>query len=222
MVKTTTLAFCLLVAGLGCPIFASGQEGVIDVLTGFSLLGNPSVIGSNGVLYIIAGSTKSPKLEAYNLDATVKGPVDTYKFSGYPTQLEIGKDNRLYLVVSETSSVLSAPALSAPTPNFVVFQTKTKLFIIPTPFPVRAQGATLESTAMEANDLPSGDSHQALTAVVQVALEGTLRSLKVKAVGDKEYLYVITNQLQLSPLKFYSKLHIYDSDGKKIKDAAIE
>ena len=77
----------------------------------------------------------------------------------------------------------------------------------------------------------STDTAAALTGVVMVDLEGLLNSLRVAAVGDQEYLYVVTTQYPsplsfpqgpISPIRIVSKLTIFNADGKKIKEANLE
>ena len=73
--------------------------------------------------------------------------------------------------------------------------------------------------------------------VVAVDLEGTVNSLQVKAVADKEYLYTVTSQPPIRvtpsqppttptnlpvPVKPSVKLIIFNSDGNKIKEANLD
>lgn len=196
----------------------------------YPTFGDLSVVGSNGFYYRATTSISraaaptvvpvgASKLEAYNLDPNSKGPFDTLPFTGYPQQLAIGRDNRLYLVVSEPPQPPSPLA-------------KTKLYIVPTPFPPRILAMSLESIATsDIQGSASTDTAAALTGVVMVDLEGLLNSLRVAAVGDQEYLYVVTTQYPsplsfpqgpVSPIRIVSKLTIFNADGKKIKEANLE
>lgn len=211
---------------------------------GYSPFGDLSVVGSNGFYYRAtfsvhraAAPTVIPvpatKLEAYNLDPDSKDPFDTLPFTGYPLELAIGRDNRLYLVVSELPQFpLTAGNLA---PGRPLLQPKTKLYIIPTPFPPRILGTSLESIATSpSQEGASTEPAAALTSVVVVDLEGLLNSLKVRAVVDQEYLYVVTTHypspLSLNPqapalaapIRIVSKLTIFNADGKKIKEANLD
>ena len=207
----------------------------------YQFFGDLSVIDSNGIYYRAAGRLApsvvppSPvsKLEAYNLDPNFKGPFATLPFSGFPVHLAIGKDNRLFLVVSEP-----LPPVLSGSNSPVLLTPKSKLFIIPTPFPPGILNVTLESVALMAEESAMvTETSLALTNVVAVDLEGTVNSLQVKAVGDKEYLYTVTSQPPIRvtpsqpptapanlpvPVKPSVKLIIFNSDGNKIKEANLE
>src|SRR5262245_25379471 len=209
----------------------------LPVILPYQFFGDLSVIDSNGIYYRAAGrlapSVVPPppvsKLEAYNLDPNSKGPFAMLAFSGFPVHLAIGKDNRLFLVVSEPLPPVPSPVLLTP---------KSKLYIIPTPFPPGILNVTLESVALVAEESAMvTETSPALTNVVAVDLEGTVNSLQVKAVGDKEYLYTVTSQPPIRvtpsqpptapanlpvPVKPSVKLIIFNSDGNKIKEANLE
>jgi len=213
-----------------------------------------SIVGSNGIFYRVrhdfgvlslpVGPTVVPPppssiLEAIDLDPNSKRPVDSIAFAGLASQLGIGKDNRLYLVVNVVPEVSIATGrttslVPVPTPN-------SRLYVIPTPFPPRVLGATLESIAVPAsletpiNALTEGT--QNLNTVVQADFEGHVQSLKVKVVETQgsEYLYLsavipsyrfptLTNSgdQSLSPIKPLLKLLIFSSDGQKIKEVDTE
>ena len=206
----------------------------------YQFFGDLSVIDSNGIFYRAAGRLApsvvplppASKLEAYNLDPNFKGPFATLAFSGFPVHLAIGKDNRLFLVVSEPPPPVLSGSNAAP----VLLTPKSKLFIIPTPFPPGILNVTLESVALMAEESAMvTETSPALTNVVAVDLEGTVNSLQVKAVADKEYLYIVTSQppIRVTPLqppttptnlpvKPSVKLIIFNSDGNKIKETNLE
>ena len=213
-----------------------------------------SVVGSDGIFYRVRYETLYPTepvgpsvvppppssiLEAIDLDPNSKRPVDSLAFAGLASQLGIGKDNRLYLVVLVIPEVSIATERTAglvpvPTPQ-------SRLYVIPTPFPPRALGATLESLAVpvsleEASNAMT-DGTQNLDTIVRADFEGHAQSLKVKAVGDQEYLYLsvvvpayrfptLTNtgeaNLRLGPIKPLLKLLIFNSNGRKIKEVGTE
>ena len=120
-----------------------------------------SVVGSDGIFYRVRYETLYPTepvgpsvvppppssiLEAFDLDPNSKRPVDSLAFAGLASQLGIGKDNRLYLVVTvipEVSIATERTASLVPVPT-----PQSRLYVIPTPFPPRALGATLESLAV--------------------------------------------------------------------------
>jgi len=225
----------VLSAVIGCLLLPSwGQAqnvGVPGSANNFSFLGDLSVVGSDGILYRAAsvseasggsrGVPSSPgsKLEALNLDPNSKDPFAVLYFSGSPTHLAIGRDNRLILtaLLSPIFPFTDSTGTPLPQPSL-----KTNLFIIPTPFASgRLAGPTLEPIAPEAN----------LTRVVQLELEGIVNSLQVKLVGNRELLYIVTTNYSL-PLvlgpstgsaipegtsKIAPKLTILDSDGNRIK-----
>lgn len=213
------------ISALLLPVSGSAQSVASSMsLEGLLSLGSLSVIGSDGVFYRAAASyasifgrlvapdplASSPesKLEAIDL---VKGSIPkSVKFTGYATQLNIGKDDRLYLVVyarSSTSNFPNAPA-----------QYKSTLYIIPTPFAGDVLGADLEGVATEA---PVIDEFGKPASIKKVALEGIVSSLKVKAAKDTEYLYITTTQYQTFPFKVTSKLLIFGADGNLIKEANL-
>jgi hypothetical protein len=201
-----------------------------------------SVIGSDGVYYRLSTRPPSPlsdipgkvpfpaisRLEGFNLDPNSHGPFEVLQLPGFGTNLAIGKDDRLFLVLSLSdptiltdSSLLKLPEMPA----------KSKLYIVPTPFPAQA---VLGSPGRLQGEPNASAGSPALTEVVKVDLDGIGRSLKVKDVGGQEYLYVVTTQFSLSaPLSLSgsgppitvnpsSKLVILDSDGKKIKESALD
>jgi hypothetical protein len=209
-----------------------------------------SVVGSNGTLYrvrydfgvlpmsvgTVVPSPPSSILEAVDVDPNSKNPMDSIPFVGLASQLGIGKDNRLYLVVNVIPEVSiatggSTSLVPVPTP-------KSRLYIIPTPFPPRALGATLEAFALPVNPEVTIDGvtqgTQNLDVIVQADFEGSVQSLKVKAVSDlEEYLYLsavipsyrfptLTNNgdesPSLGPIKPVLKLLIFSNDGRKIKE----
>ncbi len=203
-----------------------------------ALQGDLSVIGSDGVFYLVTapaiipstpdGQTPPSKLEAFDLDRNSKKALNSLEFSGMATHLLIGRDNRLFLVVSPlplfepvplgpifpSSTVLSSKVFPLEADSTRVNPT---LYIIPTPFPVSGLNASLESIASKVNINPS----RALKNVVKVELEGAVDILKAKVVSNEEYLYVVATTSALpiaedaSPIKTSSKLLIFDSDGKK-------
>ena len=216
--------------------------------------GDLSVVGSDGIFYrvrhdfgilslpvgpAVVPPPPSSILEAIDLDPNSKRPLDSIAFAGLASQLGIGKDNRLYLVVNVTPPVSIA---AGGTTNLVpVPVPQSRLYIIPTPFPPRALGATLESIAVPVNlEVPIDaitEGTQNLDAIVQSDFEGHAQSLKVKAVGDLEYLYLsavipsyrfptLTNTGDVStrpgPIKPLLKLLIFNSNGRKFKEVATE
>ena len=219
-----------------------------------------SVVGSNGIFYRVRHERLYPTdfgvlslpvgpavvppppssiLEAIDLDPNSKRPVDSMAFAGLASQLGIGKDNRLYLVVNVMPEVTIAAGrttslVPVPTP-------KSRLYVIPTPFPPRVLGATLELIAVPVNLETPIDSvtegPQNLNTIVQADFEGHVQSLKVKAVEapTQEYLYLsavipsyrfptLTNSgdQSLSPIKPLLRLLIFSSDGRKIKEVDTE
>jgi hypothetical protein len=223
-------------------------------------VGDLSVVGSDGIFYRVRHATLYPTdfgvlslpvgpavvppppssiLEAIDLDPNSKRPVDSIAFAGLASQLGIGKDNRLYLVVNVTPPVSIA---TGGTTNLVpVPVPQSRLYIIPTPFPPRALGTALESIAVPVNlEVPVDaitEGTQNLDAIVRADFEGHAQSLKVKAVGDLEYLYLsavipsyrfptLTNtgdaSPRLGPIKPLVKLLIFNSNGRKIKEVDTE
>jgi len=219
-----------------------------------------SVVGSDGMFYRVRRVTLYPTdfgdlslpvrpavvppppssiLEAIDLDPNSKRPVDSIAFAGLASQLGIGKDNRLYLVVNVIPEVSIA---TGRTTNLVPVPTpKSRLYVIPTPFPPRVLGATLESIAVPVNLETPIDSivegTQNLNTIVQADFEGHVQSLKVKALETQgsEYLYLsavipgyrfptLTNSgdQSLGPIKPLLKLLIFNSDGRKIKEVDTE
>ena len=167
--------------------------------------GDLSVVGSNGIFYRVRHETLYPTdfgvlslpvgpavvppppssiLEAIDLDPNSKRPVDSLAFAGLASQLGIGKDNRLYLVVNVIPEV--SIATERTTSLVPVPAPKSRLYVIPTPFPPRALGATLESIAVPVNlETPIDaitEGTQNLDTIVQADFEGHVQSLKVKAV----------------------------------------
>ncbi|MBM3804671.1 MAG: hypothetical protein FJW26_20445 [Acidimicrobiia bacterium] len=220
-------------------------------LGGFPFGAELSAVGSDGIYYRVrhdfgerslsAGVAVIPPppssvVEAINLDPNAKKPLDSIAFRGIASQIGIGKDNRLYLVVNvslpiriaqqDTSSLVPVPA------------PQSRLYIIPTPFPPRILGATLESVAVpESGSDALAEGSQNLNTIVQVDFEGHVQSLKVKAVGDQEYVYLSavipsyrfptltgTDQgvLRLGPIQPVLKLLIFNNNGRKIKEVAPE
>jgi hypothetical protein len=165
--------------------------------------------------------------------------VDSLAFAGLASQLGIGKDNRLYLVVTvipEVSIATERTASLVPVPT-----PQSRLYVIPTPFPPRALGATLESLAVPVSLEKAGntltDGTQNLDTIVRTDFEGHAQSLKVKAVGDQEYLYLsvvvpayrfptMTNtgdaNLRPGPINPLLKLLIFTNNGSKIKEVGTE
>ena len=213
-----------------------------------------SVVGSDGIFYRVRYETLYPTepvgpsvvppppssiLEAINLDPNSKCPVDSLAFAGLASQLGIGKDNRLYLVVTVIPEVSIArerttSLVPVPTPQ-------SRLYVIPTPFPPRVLGATLESLAtpvsLEEGSNAVTDGTQNLDTIVRADFEGYAQSLKVKAVGDQEYLYLsvmvptyrfptLTNtgdaNLTPGPIKPLLRLLIFNNNGRKIKEVGTE
>ena len=213
-----------------------------------------SVVGSNGIFYRVRHETLYPTepvgpsvvppppssiLEAIDLDPNSKRPVDSIAFAGLASQLGIGKDNRLYLVVNVIPEVSIATGRT--TGLVPVPAPKSRLYVIPTPFPPRALGATLESIAVPVSLGTPIDAitegAQNLNTIVQADFEGHVQSLKVKAVETQgqEYLYLsavipsyrfptLTNSgdRNLNPIKPLLKLLIFTSDGRKIKEVDTE
>jgi hypothetical protein len=219
-----------------------------------------SVVGSNGIFYRVRHETLYPTdfggqtapvrpavvppppssiLEAIDLDPSSKRPVDSLAFAGLASQLGIGKDNRLYLVVRVIPEV--SIAAGRETSLVPVPVPKSRLYVIPTPFPPRVPGATLESIAVPVNlEAPTDavtDGTQNLSTTVQADFEGHVQSLKVKAVETQrqEYLYLsavlpsyrlptLTNggDQSLGPIKPLLKLLIFNNDGRKIKEVDTE
>jgi hypothetical protein len=112
---------------------------------------------------------------------------------------------------------------------------KSRLYIIPTPFPPRALGATLEAVAVPEVPIDAvTQGPQNMDVIVQADFEGSVQSLKVKAVGDfEEYLYLsaiipsyrfptLTDNgdasPSLGPIKPLLKLLIFSNDGRKVKE----
>jgi hypothetical protein len=213
-----------------------------------------SVVGSDGIFYRVRHETLYPTepvgpsvvppppssiLEAIDLDPNSKRPVDSLAFAGLASQLGIGKDNRLYLVVNVIPEV---PIATEPTTSLVPVPTpKSRLYVIPTPFPPRALGATLESLAVRVRSEEATNAvtegTQNLDTIVQADFEGHVQSLKVKAVGDQEYIYLsvviptyrfptLTNtgdaNPRLGPIKPFLKLLIFNNNGRKIKEVGTE
>ena len=217
-----------------------------------------SVVGSNGIFYRVRHVTLYPTdfgvlpvgpamvprppssiLEAIDLDPNSKRPVDSMAFAGLASQLGIGKDNRLYLVVNVMPEVTIAAGRT--TSLVPVPMPKSRLYVIPTPFPPRVLGATLELIAVPVNLETPIDSvtegPQNLNTIVQADFEGHVQSLKVKAVEaqTQEYLYLSavipsyrfptltdSGDQSLSPIKPLLKLLIFSSDGRKIKEVDTE
>ena len=213
-----------------------------------------SVVGSNGIFYRVRHETLYPTepvgpsvvppppssiLETIDLDPNSKRPVDSLAFAGLASQLGIGKDNRLYLVVNVIPEVSIATGRT--TGLVPVPAPKSRLYVIPTPFPPRALGATLESIAVPVSLGTPIDAitegAQNLNTIVQADFEGHVQSLKVKAVETQgqEYLYLsavipsyrfptLTNSgdRNLNPIKPLLKLLIFTSDGRKIKEVDTE
>jgi len=213
-----------------------------------------SVVGSNGIFYRVRHETLYPTepvgpsvvppppssiLEAIDLDPNSKRPADSIAFAGLASQLGIGKDNRLYLVVNVIPEVSIATGRT--TGLVPVPAPKSRLYVIPTPFPPRALGATLESIAVPVSLGTPIDAitegAQNLNTIVQADFEGHVQSLKVKAVETQgqEYLYLsavipsyrfptLTNSgdRNLNPIKPLLKLLIFTSDGRKIKEVDTE
>ena len=213
-----------------------------------------SVVGSNGIFYRVRHETLYPTepvgpsvvppppssiLETIDLDPNSKRPVDAIAFAGLASQLGIGKDNRLYLVVNVIPEVSIATGRT--TGLVPVPAPKSRLYVIPTPFPPRALGATLESIAVPVSLGTPIDAitegAQNLNTIVQADFEGHVQSLKVKAVETQgqEYLYLsavipsyrfptLTNSgdRNLNPIKPLLKLLIFTSDGRKIKEVDTE
>jgi len=213
-----------------------------------------SVVGSNGIFYRVRHETLYPTepvgpsvvppppssiLETIDLDPNSKRPVDSLAFAGLASQLGIGKDNRLYLVVNVIPEVSIATGRT--TSLVPVPAPKSRLYIIPTPFPPRALGATLESIAVPVTLGTPIDAitegTQNLSTIVQADFEGHVQSLKVRAVETQgqEYLYLsavipsyrfptLTNSgdQNLSPIKPVLKLLIFTRDGRKIKEVDSE
>jgi len=216
--------------------------------------GDLSVVGSDGMFYrvrhdlgilglpvgpAVVPPPPSSILEAIDLTPDSKRPVDSIAFAGLASQLGIGKDNRLYLVVNVTPPVSIA---AGGTTNLVpVPAPQSRLYVIPTPFPPRALGATLESISVPVNlEAPTDavtEGTQNLDTIVQADFAGHTQSLKVKAVGDLEYLYLsavipsyrfptLTNTGDVStrpgPIKPLVKLLIFNNNGRKIKEVDTE
>jgi len=213
-----------------------------------------SVVGSNGIFYrvrhdfgvhslpvgpAVVPPPPSSILEAIDLDPNSKRPVDSIAFAGLASQLGIGKDSRLYLVVNVIPEVSIAAGRT--TSLVPVPAPKSRLYVIPTPFPPRVLGATLESIAVPVSlETPIDaltEGTQNLNTIVQADFEGHVQSLKVKAVETQgqEYLYLsavipsyrfptLTNSgdQRLGPIKPLLKLLIFTSDGRKIKEVDTE
>jgi len=211
--------------------------------------GDLSVVGSDGTYYrvrhdlgpislpvgpAVVPPPPSSILEAIDLNPNSKGPVDAIAFAGLGSHLGIGKDNRLYLVVNITPpvSIASDSAKLVPVPA-----PQSRLYVIPTPFPPRALGATLESIAvpasLEALTDAMAEGIRSLDVVVQADFEGHAQSLKVKAVGEAEFLYVsvlipsyrfptLTNTgdvgSQFRLIKPPAKVLVFTNEGRKIKE----
>jgi len=217
-------------------------------------VGDLSVVGSDGMFYRVrhdfgilslpVGPTVAPPppssiLEAIDLNPDSKRPVDSIAFAGLASQLAIGKDNRLYLVVNVTPPVsIAAGGMTSLVP---VPAPQSRLYVIPTPFPPRVLGATLESIAVPVNlETPIDtitEGTQNLNTIVQADFEGHVQSLKVKAVEtqSQEYLYLsavipsyrfptLTNSgdQSLGAIKPLLKLLIFSNDGRKIKEVDTE
>jgi hypothetical protein len=213
-----------------------------------------SVVDSNGIFYrvrhdfgvlslpvgpAVVPPPPSSILEAIDLDPNSKRPVDSIAFAGLASQLGIGKDNRLYLVVNVIPDVSIAEGRR--TSLVPVPAPKSRLYVVPTPFPPRVLGATLESIAVPVNlEIPLEavtEGTQNLNTIVQADFEGHVQSLKVRAVETQgqEYLYLsavipsyrfptLTNSgdQSLGPIKPLLKLLIFSNDGRKIKEVDTE
>jgi len=213
-----------------------------------------SAVGSDGVYYRvrhkfgILSLPVSPAivpqppvslLEAIDPSPNSVDPIDSMAFAGLASHLAIGNDNRLYLVVNVTPPV---SITAGETTNLVpVPPPQSRLYVIPTPFPPRILRASLESIAAQVN-LPTlqaaiTEEPQRLDTIVQTDFEGHAQSLKVRAVGDVEHIYVsavipsyrfptLTNTEDtvpfLGPIEPKVKLVIFDSNGRKIKEVNTE
>ena len=217
-------------------------------------LSDLSVVGSDGIYYRVrhnsgilslpASPTVVPPpplsvLEAIDPTPNSDDPVDSMTLAGLASQLAIGKDNRLYMVVNVTPPVSIAAGETAtlvPVPP-----PQSRLYVIPTPFPPRILRGSLESVATPVNQRPQQDAitegAQRLDTIVQADFEGRAQSLKVKAVEDVEYVYVsavipsyrfptLTDTGDtgpfLGPIKPKVKLVIFNSNGRKIKEIDTE
>lgn len=213
-----------------------------------------SVVGSDGIFYrvrqnrpplelpavqsAVVPPLPASTLEAFNLDPNSNQPIDSIAFSGRASQLGIGRDNRLFLVVTILPDVIIARSDSfAPVPS-----PRSKLYIIPTPFPPRILNATLESlanTPVGAGTDAASEAVQSLNGIVEAEFEGAVHSLQVKQVGDQEYLYLSATVVSYrfptlsgdpgavpsvvpGPIKLIPKLVIFDSSGRKIKEVDSE
>ncbi len=179
-------------------------------------------------------------LEAIDLDPNSKRPVDSIAFAGLASQLGIGKDNRLYLVVNVIPEVSIATErttslVPVPTP-------KSRLYVIPTPFPPRALGATLESLAVPVNLEEANRCHYGRHPESEHNRPGRFRrprSILESESGWRpgEYLYLsavipsyrfptLTNSgdanPRLGPIKPLLKLLIFNNNGRKIKEVDTE
>lgn len=217
MRRRMSVAFCLILFIAALPLSASAQIGPmfgVDPFAeyGLSISGGPSVVGSDGTLYVatsslswslksIFGSTSSSsgKLRAIKVDGTADKSVT---FTGYATLLAIGKNDQLYLVVGKN------------------------LYFIPT-FPSSLE-PQLESIAVDITDAASG-APAALASVTKKELKGYAISLKVKAVGEKEYVYVNQSQVTTekgsngrSTWKVTLSTVIFDSDGKNLREVTLD
>lgn len=217
-----------------------------DVLMARAPLPNDlSVIGSDGIFYrvrhelgilglpvgpAVVPPPPSSILEAIDLNPNSNRPVDSIAFPGLASQLGIGKDNRLYLVVHVVPEVTIAAANT--TSLVPVPAPQSRLYVIPTPFPPRALGSTLQTVDAITEGPPRLDT------IVQADFDGHVQSLKVKAVGDvDEYVYLttvipsyrfptLTNASDASstfgPIKPLVKLLIFKNNGRKIKEVGTE
>ncbi len=231
------------------------------IVSRISFLGDFSAIGSDGNFYrvrhnfgqlflpasldapvrpAVVPDPPSSTLEVFDLNPNSTKPVDSISFSGVASQLDIGKDNRLFLIVNVTPPISIARDGN---PGFVpVPAPKSRLYIIPTPFPPRVLGATLESLAHEAGSEVAGQSVGAegekLDGIVQADFDGAVHSLQVKQVGDQEYLYLSASIPSyrfptlngnsdgvapvIAPVTTVTKLIIFNNNGRKIKEADSE
>ena len=216
-VATFATVLVLAVAFFPTPAAAQlGPGGTNAESTSYSMTG-PNVVGSNGVLYqttsqfsysikgLFGASTSNATSTLYSYDPTSVLPDKKLSFTGFATALAIGKDDRLFLIVGKN------------------------LYLIPTPLPA-ALNAPIEQMAVDVTNAPSVPAAFAASNILRITLAsapislgGSAYSVKVKAVGSKEYLYLDTFEFTWSPFKFSSKVLILDSlDGKKVREITVD
>ena len=124
-------------------------------------------------------------LEAIDLDPNSKHPVDSIAFADWLRNSVSERQSNCTLVVNLIPEVSMRGTTTSLVP---VPAPKSRLYVIPTPFPPRVLGVTLESIAVRSTWKRRLDAvtegTQNLNTIVQADFEGHVQSLKVKAVGE--------------------------------------